>query len=293
MLLDSAKYRSALSALGPRPANFVVPPPVFQEWLEAKSLPPALVRFLIENAVSEGLPFASGTGGMWTPDNIMALNDQESAILAAGLLAIGNTGNGDFIVIDLAEGVNGVGFVSHDELWDAAPTNVREIFISVDESIHLLLNGMASEDRRWKEASERQKERKYPVDYCSALVRKDRMALADQIKAAFASTPSPGEGFDDISATEQDEGIVDYFRGTTWRGHSVAALRYHSAALSFFTGPAFRYWLPAFMLASLEDAEAADVIPESIASSMQKAERLNLFTAAELRAIAAFLLDFA
>jgi hypothetical protein len=122
---------------------------------------------------------------------------------------------------------------------------------------------------------------------------KTAMDLINQIETAFASTRSPGEGFHDISASEQDEGIVDYFRATTWRGHSVAALRHHSAALSFFTGPAFRYWLPAFMLGSLEDAKTADVIPESIASKMQEAERLNLFTAAELRAIAAFLLDFA
>jgi hypothetical protein len=117
--------------------------------------------------------------------------------------------------------------------------------------------------------------------------------LQHQIEAAFAKTPSPGTGFRDISATQQDEGIVDYFRGTTWRGHCVADLRHHSAALSFFTGPAFRYWLPAFMLASLEDPEAADVIPEHIASDMQKNERLILFAAHELRAIAAFLHHFA
>ena len=66
------------------------------------------------------------------------------------------------------------------------------------------------------------------------------------------------------AATKQDEGIVDYFRGTTWHGHAVADLRYHSVALVFFTDAAFRYWLPAFMLAALGDAETADVIPESI-----------------------------
>jgi hypothetical protein len=113
------------------------------------------------------------------------------------------------------------------------------------------------------------------------------------IETAFASTPSPGADFDNISATKQDEGIVEYFRGTTWRGHTVRALRYHCAALSFFTDPAFRYWLPAFMLASLEDPVTADVIPESIESSMRKAEKLALFTVGERHAISAFLYEFA
>ena len=54
-----------------------------------------------------------------------------------------------------------------------------------------------------------------------------------KIELAVATTPSPGDQFDDISATKQDEGIVDYFRGTTWQGHRVQDLRYHEAALSF------------------------------------------------------------
>ena len=69
--------------------------------------------------------------------------------------------------------------------------------------------------------------------------------LRAQIESAFADTPSPGHKFDDISATQQDEDIVEYFRGTSWRGHRVKDLRYHHAALSFFTANAFRYWLPA------------------------------------------------
>jgi hypothetical protein len=118
--------------------------------------------------------------------------------------------------------------------------------------------------------------------------------VASLIETAFADTPRPGDAFDDISATKQDdEGIVDYFRGTTWRGHAVADLRYHSVALSFFTDAAFRYWLPAFMLASLEDAEAADVIPENIEFNFRRHRRAAQFTPAELLAIAAFLKEFA
>lgn len=118
--------------------------------------------------------------------------------------------------------------------------------------------------------------------------------VAAQIEAAFADTPSPGTEYDDISATKyDDEGIVDYFRGTGWRGHRVQDLRRHEAALSFFTDKAFRYWLPAFMLADLESPEEADVIAEGIVFHLTESEdadsRLRQFAPAELKAIVAFL----
>src|SRR5688572_30644376 len=119
--------------------------------------------------------------------------------------------------------------------------------------------------------------------------------LRAAIETAFADTPPPDDSFEDISATQWDEGIVDYFRGTTWRGHRVADLRYHEAALSFFTDKAFRYWLPAFMLAELEDCEQADVIAEGIAYSFLPSQhgrpdaRLQQFAPIELEAIVAFL----
>ncbi len=113
-----------------------------------------------------------------------------------------------------------------------------------------------------------------------------------KIESAFADTPAPGREFNDISASSDDEGIVAYFRGRSWQGHRVEDLRKHGAALSLFTGKAFRYWLPAFMLAELEDPEAADAIAEGIAFQFSEAqgreERIRQFTRDELEAIAAF-----
>jgi hypothetical protein len=117
-----------------------------------------------------------------------------------------------------------------------------------------------------------------------------------QIETAFADTPSPGTAFEDISASMDDEGIVDYFRGRTWRGHRVTDLRYHDVALSLFTDKAFRYWLPAFMLAELDSPVEADVIADSIAFHLTDARfaaRLQQFTLGELAAIAAFLKECA
>jgi hypothetical protein len=79
------------------------------------------------------------------------------------------------------------------------------------------------------------------------------VTLTEQIIIAFQDTPHPGNRFEDISVTLRDEGIVDYFAGRTWQGHEVKNLHYHYDALSFFTPKAFRYFLPAFMLADLSD----------------------------------------
>jgi hypothetical protein len=57
-------------------------------------VPATLATFLIENAVCEGVPFEGGFGGIWTPEDIIALNDQESTMLACRLLAMGNSTNG-------------------------------------------------------------------------------------------------------------------------------------------------------------------------------------------------------
>lgn len=115
-----------------------------------------------------------------------------------------------------------------------------------------------------------------------------------KIEAAFVDTPYPGNGYDDISATRQDdEGIVEYFRGAGWCGHDVKSLRRHASALSLFTDRAFRFWLPAFMLAELDDPETADVVADGIAytfdDSRRAASRLSVFSADELDAVAAFL----
>lgn len=117
--------------------------------------------------------------------------------------------------------------------------------------------------------------------------------LKRQIERAFADTPSPGDDPHAISDGPHDEGTAAYFQGTTWRGHTTISLRQHSVAMSFFTPQAFRYWLPAFMLAELDDPDEADVIAESIAFHLTPSKshwnRLSEFTTAELDAIHAFL----
>ena len=116
--------------------------------------------------------------------------------------------------------------------------------------------------------------------------------LIRQIESAFEQTPSPGATDEEISKTPADEGVADYFRGRSWRYHTVKTLRWHSCALVYFTAKAFRYYLPAFMLAELKDPEVADNIRESIAFRLYQDDGkqiLEAFPEGELLATAAFL----
>jgi hypothetical protein len=123
------------------------------------------------------------------------------------------------------------------------------------------------------------------------------MELRDQIERAFESTPAPQGQL--VETLFDDEGVSDYFRGRTWRGHAVKDLRYHDVALSFFTPEAFRYFLPAFMLATIDDPETADIIPQGILFHLSTPddphqwERITQFEPAECDAIAAFLWSLA
>ncbi|WP_425398375.1 DUF6714 family protein [Aeoliella sp.] len=121
------------------------------------------------------------------------------------------------------------------------------------------------------------------------------------IQRAFADTPHPGNGREDLAVEiYDDEGTTEHFRFTKWEDHSVEQLRQHCSSLGFFTGPAFRYFLPAYMIAELDDPKSADVIGESIEYFLTEkpshkkkrlavSERGELFNQDERLAIAAFL----
>lgn len=92
------------------------------------------------------------------------------------------------------------------------------------------------------------------------------MSLQETIKAAFADVSYPGDN--NITRCPYHcrpcQEITDYFKGKTWEGHAVEDLRDHHSALSLFTPEAFHYFLPAFMLASVESYDKLDILPDSI-----------------------------
>ncbi len=92
------------------------------------------------------------------------------------------------------------------------------------------------------------------------------MSLQERIKTAFAEVLYPGDN--NITRCPYRcrpcQEIADYFKGKTWEGHGVEDLRDHHTALSLLTPEAFHYFLPAFMLASLESYDKTDILPDSI-----------------------------
>lgn len=168
MALNAQKVRDALVGLGPMQPVFVDPPANFHVWMAEKRLPADVVEFLLRTAVSENVPFPSGSGGMWPPNDIMDLNEQEAAMLRSDLLAVGNSTNGDFIVIDLRQAERQAGFVSHDELWEGLFADTREIFAPVADSLDEMLASM-SEDHWNALRSDSYEWGRYPRDYCDAL----------------------------------------------------------------------------------------------------------------------------
>ncbi len=58
--------------------------------------------------------------------------------------------------------------------------------------------------------------------------------------------------------------IAKFFKGRSSGGLTVEELCAQHVALSLFTPDAFHYYLPAFMLASLDGYQKGDVIPDAI-----------------------------
>lgn len=78
-------------------------------------------------------------------------------------------------------------------------------------------------------------------------------SVCDQIRAAFRDTCSPGDNFlcGSFDGTEGFE-VTDPFRGhTSWEAIDPAFLDANRSALNFFSGSAFRFFIPAYLIADL------------------------------------------
>ncbi|MFW5443002.1 MAG: DUF6714 family protein [Methylococcaceae bacterium] len=111
-----------------------------------------------------------------------------------------------------------------------------------------------------------------------------------KIKYAFSGASIPKGKL--CSAEYDYEDAHWGFVGTTWEEHNVIFLREHESSLSFFTAEAFCYYLPAFMMAELQEPEMADIIAEGIAFHLTDTpltkERISLLSRDQLLAIVAF-----
>jgi hypothetical protein len=112
------------------------------------------------------------------------------------------------------------------------------------------------------------------------------------IEGAWREVPYPGDDKIVPADSLEFDDIENYFRGTTWRGHSPIDLRCRSAAFTFFTPQAFHYWLPAFMIAAIKNSDEADVVVDYIPRSVSNGgapQRWPLFSQVQREAVAAYL----
>ena len=86
------------------------------------------------------------------------------------------------------------------------------------------------------------------------------MDLVSEIRIAFSKVKRPKE--DLFISHEQEEGEREYFSKKKWQDCKIEGLLYNSSALFLFTPEAHTYFLPAFMIESLEHPEEADQIPD-------------------------------
>ena len=75
----------------------------------------------------------------------------------------------------------------------------------------------------------------------------------EKINAVFSVVPYPGDYNITIHPLGLDEEIEEYFRGTIWKGHPAEKLRYHKDALGLFSPEGYHYFLPAFLILTLQD----------------------------------------
>lgn len=96
-------------------------------------------------------------------------------------------------------------------------------------------------------------------------------SLRQQIERSFESTEYPGHDklvYDNTGYHLECSEIATAFKDKHWKDIPLDLLRYHSAALSFFTPEAYSFFLPAYLLATLDDYFEADVIPGSVIFSL-------------------------
>jgi len=91
----------------------------------------------------------------------------------------------------------------------------------------------------------------------------DRQIIIEKIKTVFRKTEFPGENFlqGSFDGAEPYEEIVPFRTQKNWTTLDADFLDKHASALSFFSEAGFRFFLPAYLVADLdEQLEIADPV---------------------------------
>lgn len=95
--------------------------------------------------------------------------------------------------------------------------------------------------------------------------------FTDEVKSAFAGVPYPGDDlivYDNSGYHLECSDIAAKFRRKHWSALSPSLLRRYYAALSFFTFEAYHFYLPAYLIISVESFYTAEHIPGTVIFSL-------------------------
>lgn len=125
-----------------------------------------------------------------------------------------------------------------------------------------------------------------------------RTTVLGLIEAAFAdlTPPAPDETPEPGCNMEAEE-IRAFFRGRHWRDIPSSEIPWEGSFLYHLSPGAFRFYLPAFMRAVIEDYPRLDTLPIDLVSvltpgtdrSASWVRTLDLFSASQTRAVQRFL----
>jgi hypothetical protein len=92
------------------------------------------------------------------------------------------------------------------------------------------------------------------------------MSLKEKIETAFAGVTYPGD--ENITRCpyrcSECAKVAIFFKGRTQSGNTLDELKAQHTALALFTPEAFQFFLPAYMLVSMDQYEKGDLIPDAI-----------------------------
>lgn len=127
----------------------------------------------------------------------------------------------------------------------------------------------------------------------------EREALKAKVAAAFADVPRPAAAELVRCGCRECAALAKSFAGVDWRGAGAELLDQNYDQLPLFSPAAFRHYLPAYLLYSLEHFEYAGVCQftlyqltpdkETEGSAAHYTERFSLFTPAQMDAVYDFL----
>ena len=100
---------------------------------------------------------------------------------------------------------------------------------------------------------------------------KERQALADLINEAFSQASYPGDSMLVVNQSGKHpdyQAVYKAFKGKHWRDISIDTLRYHYDDFFLMTSEAYRFYLPAYMRATILEYDQAENIPGSVVFSL-------------------------